>query len=111
MVAVFGSVLWFGVQVFSGFLRLNYRGITGEDSLVDLLVNELARVFNDKCLPQDRYKVLDIISDGLRINFEVINCPKHKSYVNANIKSYQCYNTYMYSINILCAWCLTIPKT
>lgn len=55
-----------------GLLRVQRRGLTEEDSLLDLLVNELARVFHDRCFPQDRDKVLDIISEGLRIHFKVM---------------------------------------
>ena len=58
--------------MFAGLLRLHRRGLAEEDSPVDLMVNELARVFHDRCFPEDRDKVLDIISEGLRINFRVL---------------------------------------
>ena len=58
--------------MFSGFLRLNHRSLAVEDDVMKLTVNELARVFHDRCVPEDRDKLLTIVSDGLRRYFKVI---------------------------------------
>ena len=42
-----------------------------EEDVMLLTVNELARVFHDRCVPEDRDKVLVIISEGLRRYFKV----------------------------------------
>ena len=57
--------------MFSGFLRLNHRGLTVEEEVVRLTVNELARVFHDRCVPEDRDKLLMVILEGLRRYFKV----------------------------------------
>ncbi len=58
-------------QAFSGFLRLNSRSLVTEEDVMQLTVNELARVFHDRCVLEDREKVLVIISEGLRRYFKV----------------------------------------
>lgn len=52
-------------------MRLDRRGVASEEEVLQLLVNELARVFHDRCLPEDREKQLSVISEGLRIVYKV----------------------------------------
>jgi hypothetical protein len=47
-----------------------------EDEVIQLTTNELVRVFHDRCVPEDRDKLLTIIADGLRRYFKVsMNVP------------------------------------
>jgi len=59
------------LQVLTGLLRLHSRCHPDESAIFGLLVNELARVFHDRCFPDDREKVLYTIQEGLRIHFKV----------------------------------------
>ncbi len=59
------------MQVFTGLLRLDSKGVSTKEEVTRLLINELARVFYDRCLPEDRDKSLQIISEGLRIALKV----------------------------------------
>ncbi len=57
--------------MWSGFLRLHGRSHPDKSDISDLMVNEMARVFYDRCFPDDRDQVLDILREGLRIHFKV----------------------------------------
>ena len=59
-------------QVFTGLLRVQHRGLHSKDDTIHLLCHELLRVFNDRCLPQNRNKFLEILSEALRIYFKVM---------------------------------------
>ena len=59
------------LQVFTGLLRVGRRDLDTRDDCIHLLVNEMARVFYDRCFPEDRDKILNIFHEGLRIYFKV----------------------------------------
>ena len=59
------------LQAFSGFVRIHPRDFPSKDCLIHLMSHELLRVFCDRCLAPDRDVFMEILSDSIRIYFQV----------------------------------------
>ena len=55
----------------SRILHINHRNVKIVDDVVQLLSHEFQRVFKDKCFPEDKESILNVLSEGLRIYFKV----------------------------------------
>ena len=63
--------LYVSLQAFSGLIRIHPRDFPSKDCIIHLMSHELFRVFSDRCLTPERDVFVEILSDSIRIYFQV----------------------------------------